>query len=525
MLANFGKYSGFILRRERVVSLIWLAACVSAFVGLAAYFPGLMPDEATLNAMAVMLDTPAMTAMMGKVYGAEVFSQAIAMSVDCLSWYLITVAIMNIFLVNRHTRTDEELGRQEMLIALPVGRLTGGAAALAFAVVLNALIAALTAVGLIALNIGGTTVAGALAFGGAIGAVGFVFAGLTLLFAQLFSAARGVTGASMAALGLFYVLRASGDVSGNALSYISPLGLALKTEAFYSNRLSPIVILLVEGAALSAIALTLNAVRDHGVGIIPARKGKAHASRFLQGPFGLAWRLTRTTALWWTVGLLVIGVMYGSVVVDIEDFAADNAMVSAMLEAAGNGSMTEQYVAMLFSIMSMIATVPVALTVMRLRSEEAHGRLEQIIGRSVKRSSLFVGFIVIAFAMSLAALFVTALGMLALSGGAIGAAAVMKAAFAYLPAMWLIVGLISLLIGAAPKLTPLIWVLFGYSFVAVYFGKVIELPDWMAKLSPFGHIPQLPVQEFALAPLAVLTGIAIALSAFGLWRYRARDIY
>jgi len=34
---------------------------------------------------------------------------------------------MNIFFINRYTRQDEELGRQELLIALPIGRLTDSA--------------------------------------------------------------------------------------------------------------------------------------------------------------------------------------------------------------------------------------------------------------------------------------------------------------------------------------------------------------------------------------------------------------
>jgi ABC-2 type transport system permease protein len=195
-----------------------------------------------------------------------------------------------------------------------------------------------------------------------------------------------------------------------------------------------------------------------------------------------------------------------------------------MLEAAGNGTMLEQYVAMLYSVMAMIAAVPVVLTVLRLRSEETHGRLEQVLARPVKRSSLFAAFGDIAFAESFVVLIAFALGLASASGGAIGVGESVKAALVYLPAVYLMAALAMALLGALPKLTPLIWVLFAYSFVTVYFGKLINLPDWMAKLSPFGSIPQLPVQELEILPLALMIALSAVLCALGLWRYRERNI-
>jgi ABC-2 type transport system permease protein len=274
VFANFGRYFMFICKRERVSSPIWLASCVCVFAGMAALYPRFMTDEASSAALAAMMDTPAMVAMMGPAYGTDIYTPAIAMASQCLVWYLLAIAVMNIFLVNRHTRADEERGRLEMLIALPVGRLTGSLSTLAFAFALNFAISAITALSLIIMNIEGTSVAGALTFSFVIGAVGFLFAGLTLLFAQLFSTKAAVSGAGMAALGLFYILRASGDVSGDALSLISPLGLALKTEAFYANNLAPLFMLIAEGIIFSVAALFINAIRDHGSGIIHASKGE-----------------------------------------------------------------------------------------------------------------------------------------------------------------------------------------------------------------------------------------------------------
>lgn len=46
----------------------------------------------------------------------------------------------------------------------------------------------------------------------------------------------------------------------------------------------------------------------------------------------------------------------------------------------------------------------------------------------------------------------------------------------------------------------------------------------MVQLSPYGHLPRLPADSFALAPELVLTATAAALLALALWRYRARDV-
>lgn len=522
--AKLGIYLRFICRRERIISVIWIA-CVAGFTAmLASLYPDLLPTESEIIQMATSMSNPAMVAMMGNVYGMENLTQASVMAQECLIWFLITVAIMNIFLVNRHTRADEELGRLEMFRALPVGRLTGGFATIQFAFLVNVLISLLTSVLLIVVNIGGTTVSGAFVYGFAIGAVGFVFAALTLLCSQLFSTAHGVSGVSFALLGLFYILRAVGDVSSDVLSFISPLGLGLKVEAFYSNAILPLIILFVEGIVISIIALAVCAVRDHGAGVIPAKKGRANASYFLRGPFGLAWRLSKGAIIGWGVGLFLLGASYGSVCSDINDFIESNEMMQKVIGTSGTNTLLDNYVAMIFIIMSMIASVPIVLTAIKICGEEKRGRLEQVFGRAVPRLKLYGSFIVIAVIESVVMECLLAVGLGVASGGKLSIPALLKAGCSYLPALWVMAGFAILLVGILPKLTSLIWVLFGYTFIVMYLGRIVNLPDWTAKTTPFGNIPQLPIQEFTIVPLMVLTLIAVGLGAIGVWRYSLRDI-
>lgn len=90
--------------------------------------------------------------------------------------------------------------------------------------------------------------------------------------------------------------------------------------------------------------------------------------------------------------------------------------------------------------------------------------------------------------------------------------------------MWVTAGVAMLLFGVLPRLVAAAWGVVGYSFLVVYLGGFLSFPDWMANLSPFGHVPQLPAADLTVAPLVVLTGLAALLIAIGLIGFRRRDL-
>jgi ABC-2 type transport system permease protein len=358
--------------------------------------------------------------------------------------------------------------------------------------------------------------------------VGFLFAAVTLLMAQLFSTSRGSAGGAFLMLGIFYMLRAFGDVSENVLSYISPMGLGLRTFAFFENNFQYIGIIFAESLVISGLAYLICAKRDLGQGVFSASKGRANASRFLKSPFGLAWRLTRNGVLVWCLVIFVCGALYGSFLGDIESFISKNDMYKQLVES-GYGvaaSMTENFIALLNCIISLLSAVPIINLANKIHSEEKHGRLEPVLARSVGRVKMFGCYITIAAVESVAVLFCGALGLYIASAntGLVTFETLLKAAMVYLPALWVMMGISVLLIGILPKLTVLNWAFYAYSFGAVYFGRLFDMPEWSLKITPFGNIPQLPVQEFNMIPLIVLTLVAVVLTTGGIIAFSRRDI-
>ena len=55
-------------------------------------------------------------------------------------------------------------------------------------------------------------------------------------------------------------------------------------------------------------------------------------------------------------------------------------------------------------------------------------------------------------------------------------------------------------------------------------GALLELPQWLLDVSPFTHVPAVPAEPFAAAPLLWLGAAALALGALGFAAFRRRDL-
>lgn len=527
-LTGTGGLLRLMLRRDRVRIPVWIAGLVIATVGTAANFTQLYPTAGERQTLAATLDSPAGIAMTGIAHGADDYTYGAMMAHQMLWFTAVLVGLMSVLLLVRHTRAEEATGRAELVRAAVVGRHAPLAAALGVVAVANLALGGLMAGGLGGSGIEGITWQGSWLYGAAHTAVGLVFAGVAATTVQVTEHSRGASGMAIAAIGLAYALRAMGDVGGGTLSWLSPIGWAQATQVYVHNRWWPLLLGVAVGVALIAVGGGLSTRRDVGAGLVPPRPGPAVASAALGSPLRFAARLQRANLIAWVAGLFVLGVMYGSVLGEAEQWLADiEAMGELLPDIAGVG-VTETFAAMVTTVLAIIASVYAVLAAQRMRSEETAGRAEPLLVAGVSRTRWAAGHLTVAMGGSAAVLAAGGLGMGAAGAATIGDAGLLPrllgAHLAHLPALWVVIGVVTAFFGLQPRAIPLTWAVVLYSFIVVYLGGMLQLPAWLDNLSPFGHTPQLPADDLTLVPLLALTAIAGGLIAAGLAAFQRRDV-
>ncbi|MCL2364995.1 MAG: hypothetical protein FWC71_10085 [Defluviitaleaceae bacterium] len=527
MFKNTFKLTHFTLRKERVYIIAWISLLLLvAGVMLTAFENQFSAEE--LQGLLVMKDNPAHIALQGPFFAVDVFMVGHFYAVEMHLFTLIAVAIFNIILVMKSTRGDEEKGRYEVLRALPIGRLSAFHAVMLTAILVNAVLAIAHGVLLSFLDIGGITTAGAFVYGASLGVTGIFFAALAALLSQFSHSTRAVTGYALFVLIASYLLRAVGDVSFEMLSWISPLGLPLRVEAFVSNYVWPLWIMLAAALVLFGVAYLLNAGRDIGQGLLPERQGYQYASAFLRTPLGLVWQQNRNTLFAWMAVLFSFGAALGGILRDAEHFAGESGAFQMLMPTSPDFTAVELFTMFLNVGFAVICIAPVLILIFKITREENEGRAESILSRSISRPRFLLCFVLLACAASLLMPFAAIVGMWSVSTVMLEVplafGSTLYAMMIYVPALWFMLGLGVLVVGIFPKAATLCWVYFTYIFMIGFFGELLDLPRWVMYLSPFYHVPQLPLEDMRVLPLVVLTVAAVGCTVGGLVFYRRRDL-
>ncbi|MDC3411940.1 ABC transporter permease [Terrihalobacillus insolitus] len=522
-----GHLSRLIIRRDRIRIPLWVIGICSFTFMVPIAFKELYGSQEKRDVMAQTMENPAMIAMVGPADLSN-YNLGVMTAHQMLLLTAVVVGLMSVLLVTRHTRGDEENGRVEMIRSLPVRRISTLNAVLLVNASTNILLAFLVGLGLYALNIESMNIEGSLLYGASLGATGIFFVGITAVFGQLFESSRGVTGFSITVLLIAYIVRGIGDISNEVLSWISPLGWVTKTGVYDENNWWPIVGLIGVSIILFIIANYLHAIRDLEAGILPSRPGRKSASVILQNPIGLEFRLQRTGMISWAIGMFAIGASYGSVLGDLDSFFAGNDMMKQLFTAKEGYSVTMQFVSMIMMVMAILATVPAVMAMNKLYGEEKKGRSEHLLGRVVSRTRLMGSFLIISVINGFVMLSLAAIGLWTASVSVMeepySLGTVYGMGLIYYPAMLVMIGVAVLLIGYRPRITSFIWLYVVYSFIVLYMGGLFQFSEWIGKLSPFGHIPQIPLEDMTWMPIIMLISIAAAVTVVGFIGYNRRDM-
>jgi len=538
-LTGTGRLIRLALRRDRIKLPVWILAIVGF---MAVEVPAIEQVYGETQESRVTYATTTAASLVSRLFGGPIGGPELGeiLNNEVFATMAVAIAFMSTLLIVRHTRQNEETGRSEIIASAVTGRNAALTAALAVAVGANIVLAALLALTMLGL---GLPAEGSIATATAYGAIGICFAGVAAITAQIADSARGANGLAAAAIGIFFLLRAIGDGLGKLgsdgmsvvstwPSWLSPIGWGQQIHGFMGANWAIFGLFGMFAVIAAGAAYYLNARRDIGLGLLPARKGPANAKQSLLSVRGLAWRLQRGTLIGWSVVFIVMGLTTGLISKEFVTFFDSSPEMRQYLEAIGGGqNINDILFSAMIALMGITAGGYVVHALQRMRSEEVNGHLELVLGTSVKRQLWMLSHVgyVAAGVVVLMALFGISTGIayvLIEDSAALSEIWRLTAAsLAYVPGLLAICAAVALVFGLLPRAAvALSWLVFVFCLFVSQFGELLKIPQAVVNVSPFTHIPPVPSEPFSLVPALVITGATVVILSLALLCFRRRDL-
>ncbi|MEV1172343.1 hypothetical protein [Nonomuraea sp. NPDC049784] len=517
-LTGTGAMVRLALRRDRIKLTIWLVA-ITALVPRFYYaaVTSVVPTPEALAEASQMIRVSFMRVLGGPLFG-DVTTRSYFLAAYWVE-FLLAAAIMNMMLITRHTRAEEQTGRAELIRAAVVGRHAQLTAALIVALISNAALAILTTAATISI---GFPVGSALLFGVSLAAAGLVFAGVTAVTAQVTEHPRGANGLAGVVLIAVWLLRGAGAMQsqeGGPLFWLSPIGWSQQTRVLADERWWPLGLSVLLAGLLVAGAYSLASRRDLGASLMAPRPGRASAPSWLRSPFALALRLQQAAIVGWGAAFVAIGFVLG---------AMTGGMANTDLPIFSGADFGRAWLSLMVFTGSLYTGVFAVLSVIRLRTEEVRGRIGPVLAGPTGRSTWFwSSLLVTALAVVvLPAVYGAALGIgAAVSTGDPGLAGeVIWASLRRTPEVLVLLAVPAALLGLAPRAMSVSWAVVVYSGFMQILGPYMQVPGWLVNTSVLSHLPWHPLGAFAPVATVVLTALAAALMFLGLYGLRRRDL-
>ncbi len=522
-MTGMGAFLRAFARRDRWMVLSFVVGITILYWSQAPSVDGIYTTRKAFEEAAAMMESnPAFIAMTGPARALDTTGGQVAW--QSTAFGAVVAGLMSMFLIGRHTRAEEESGRDELLRAGAVSRRTPMTAALVVTAVANVLVGIGVAASLVAY---GLAVPGALSLGIGVIWTGLAFGAVALLATQLTSSTRAAYGITGSVIGVSYGLRAVGDVSGGGLSWLSPIGWYQGMHAYSGERWWPLLLLVAFTALVTVAAYAAFDRRDFGDGVWPSRPGPANAGPNLRSALGLSWTLQRGSLVGWASGMLLGGVALGSIGDDVKSLLGDSELSQDMF-IGGAGALVDSFYATAALMLALIASAYTVSNALRPRTEEDEGRLEALVATAMPRSRWWLGNTLITASGSVV--------MLAAAGAGLGLGFAFTtgewdrfgdlfgSTLLLFPGLVVLGGFTGLLVGARPKWSVLGWLVLLFCAVVLMFGQVLRFPSWVIDLSPFSHLGRFPAEPVSWGPLAVVLLAGLSLGAAGLVAFQRRDL-
>lgn len=537
-LKGFGRLLRLNIRRDRIKVPITVMSFVVLVPALVAGVTEIFSSDAERKEGMLFLTANPVMRLFGLPSG-DSFGDL--MMLRAFMTLATIAALVSIFLVIRHTRQNEELGRSELVASLPVGRWSALAAALSWSIVVNLLIGAAVTLGLLTNDV--FEMSGAIAMGGAVTVVGVAFTGIAAVLAQLTHSSRAANSLSSLTLMVAFLLASLASVLGEIdetgfavepmwVIWLSPIGWAQLMQPFAGEAWGYVALPALFTIVCVASALYLQAHRDVGRSLFSARLSRAHASTHLPSIAGIAWRLNRVTFASWLVGVSLLAAIYGAVAGDVEELlGAAEGFAEVFVAATGSSEILNAYFAATVGLIAIFILVFGAQLIVRMRQNEI-GPLEYMLSTAVGRLHYFVTQIAMLLLAVVILIVVVGVVIAVVAHASLDDLArglvheIYVGALVQLPAIVLMLSLLSLSYAALPQMASgLIWLMvFVVVLLGPFFSGLFNFPDWVSNISPFSHTPAVPpLDGISVVPLVIMMSVALAFFVLSTWLFSRRD--
>ncbi|MFJ4109017.1 ABC transporter permease [Oerskovia enterophila] len=526
-LAGTGSLVRLALRRDRVVLPVYVVVVLLMVAVTYSSVATVYGTQAERDELAASMGTnSAFLALLGPLEHTGSVASTTAWRVGL--FMILVLGVLAVLTVVRHTRKEEETGRLELVRAARVGPLAPLATGVLVAAGMSVLTGALMAAMFVAQGADGVS---SVAFGLQFAALGLAGTGIGAVCAQVATSSRTANTIGVLLLVAGYALRGVADIEASAdwLHWVSPVGWVQEIDPFGANAVGPALLCLALFVVCVAVSARTSLGRDLGAGLVQPRPGPA-GSASLTSPLAITRRLQLPGVASWALGVGAYCLLVGFLLDSVDDIAGSSPQMQQIIEQLGGaGALAQVFQVAIMGFVGIAAAAFAVTSVSRLHAEETSGRAELVLATGVSRTRYLSASVVMTVAgvvaVPLWSGLMTGLGHALVSGGWSSAFAdAVGAGLVQVPAALVVAGLVLVLYGWWPRLVALGWGIVTLVLVVGQLGDLLGLPQWVRDLSPFTHVPQVPLDPFALGPVLALTAVAAALFAVAYVGFGRRDV-
>ncbi len=438
----------------------------------------------------------------------------------------IFAALFGIFAAVRALRSDEELGRGEIVLA---GALTRTDAFVASILGVATTVALLWITTALLYAAGGLPVRGSILLGLAVASPAAVYVGIGALASQILPTRRSALEIAGGALAIDFALRVVADTTSNGwLRWAIPLGWYEQVHCFSGARPAVLLLPLATTAVLLAAAAMLNRRRDFGAALLAPHDTAPPRPRLLSSPTALTFRNERVALASWSIGIFAFAFIIGTIAKSVAD--AIPADLRDQLRKLGgiDVASAQGYIGLTFVFFVFTIAFFACTQIAAARDDESQHRLETLFALSYGRERWLGGRLV------LAVVAIAFFALLAGTGAAAGAAAsgahvsvprVLEGGANCIPACIFFLGAGALLFALLPRRgVGIVYGFVGAAFVWQLVGALLSAPSWVLDLSPFHHVAPTPAKPVAVTSATVMTVLGTAALTLSVVAFRHRDL-